>query len=387
MARAALYYPYVHLRDLDWLKGTLLLFERVHRLVPGSGAQPGDDEALKPFISDTEGRPLVTGANLFSPRATSAQLHLAQRLEQDLHNPAFAEQYGLAETLAQRNQAGYGFQVRLDKLDTSLKSVLAKGLAWRPSIPEPYDPGSDQYAQMHPSVGEAVMATLALAVAQTDGLDIVGDARSGPLHPSLLRHEADKIYDAWLHPGLMSPPEHATGEQVFEVFIRMRGNVQNLTAEQLRHLGADREPIQRLRARLAEVAKAKTVAQDQGPGQAKELQALVADIWKEWQADALNAKHFWRKFCGDDIFKPAQTLVEKSVEKAMHFTPGAAVGLGAGAAAGHSLTAYCAIAATFGIGIVVHALKSYRDMSRIAAGSPYAYLTVLEDAGLLVKGG
>jgi hypothetical protein len=48
------------------------------------------------------------------------------------------------------------------------------------------------------------MATIAIASAQSDGLDIVGDERSGTLHRVLLEQDLDSIYDAWL--GNTMPP-------------------------------------------------------------------------------------------------------------------------------------------------------------------------------------
>ena len=33
MAYNALYYPFIHVRDLLWLKGTLLLFRQVRRMI------------------------------------------------------------------------------------------------------------------------------------------------------------------------------------------------------------------------------------------------------------------------------------------------------------------------------------------------------------------
>jgi hypothetical protein len=32
MAEQALYYPYIQIRDIEWVKATLLLFERIYRM-------------------------------------------------------------------------------------------------------------------------------------------------------------------------------------------------------------------------------------------------------------------------------------------------------------------------------------------------------------------
>jgi hypothetical protein len=49
MAAGALYYPYIRFRDYPWLLGSLLLWERVYRLVPTgySSADPGARQQLE----------------------------------------------------------------------------------------------------------------------------------------------------------------------------------------------------------------------------------------------------------------------------------------------------------------------------------------------------
>ena len=37
MAPGALYYPYIHIDNVDWLKGTLLVFDSVSRILPSIG--------------------------------------------------------------------------------------------------------------------------------------------------------------------------------------------------------------------------------------------------------------------------------------------------------------------------------------------------------------
>ena len=38
--RDALYYPFIHITDVNWLKATLLCFPRVRRMVPQSYVPP-----------------------------------------------------------------------------------------------------------------------------------------------------------------------------------------------------------------------------------------------------------------------------------------------------------------------------------------------------------
>jgi hypothetical protein len=103
MANRSLYYPYIHLRDPDWLKATLLVFSQVYRMTPVPGRQPDDDEAIVPFTQWNGGRePMLTTANLNSTRAIAAQTDLATRLRKDGEDPAFLERFGRFTTEASR---------------------------------------------------------------------------------------------------------------------------------------------------------------------------------------------------------------------------------------------------------------------------------------------
>ena len=50
----ALNYPYIRIRNVEWLKRTLLVFPHVIRMIPSYGA-PADSEKIRPFC-ELEGR-------------------------------------------------------------------------------------------------------------------------------------------------------------------------------------------------------------------------------------------------------------------------------------------------------------------------------------------
>jgi hypothetical protein len=56
--RNALYYPYIHVRDVNWLKATLLCFRQVRRMVPPD-FHLNDLPELKPY------RALAPGTSCF----------------------------------------------------------------------------------------------------------------------------------------------------------------------------------------------------------------------------------------------------------------------------------------------------------------------------------
>jgi hypothetical protein len=105
MANRSLYYPYIHIRDLSWLKATLLLFEQVRRMTP-PGFQTDDDKMIKPFLLPHGGRdPMLYFSDLGSERAVAEQVKLAKHLREDANDPAFLDQFGRAATEAKENES------------------------------------------------------------------------------------------------------------------------------------------------------------------------------------------------------------------------------------------------------------------------------------------
>jgi hypothetical protein len=151
MAVRALYYPYIHIRDVNWLKGTLLLFSQVLRMTPAIGIQPGDSKMILPFTQEQGGRePLVHSAQLYLPRAVAAQDDLAQSIREDAKDPEFLKRFNRAATEAARGAGEFGFQIHQGKLVDSLRKALGDtGLAWEPGRREPYGPRLD-YIELHP---------------------------------------------------------------------------------------------------------------------------------------------------------------------------------------------------------------------------------------------
>ncbi len=55
MSERALYYPFIHIRDVNWLKATLLLFSQVRRMVP-TMFTPSDGPGVREFAEYFTGR-------------------------------------------------------------------------------------------------------------------------------------------------------------------------------------------------------------------------------------------------------------------------------------------------------------------------------------------
>jgi hypothetical protein len=386
MAENALYYPYIHIRDIDWLKGTLLLFSQVRRMVPGNWT-PDDGADLRPFLESKSGEPLLQSTNLFADRVERAQRTLAEKLARDADNPEFQKNYGFEATRAGVSTDDLGFQVHQGKLSSDFQHALSRlRLSWGPANPEPHDK-REEYIELHPKVGQAVMATIAIACAKGEGLDIVGDKRSEGLHQCLLDKDEDAVYDAWLHPDArLNDPKEVTNRELFEFFVRFHCNVTAVTPEKLYSLGKDRQPLRKVMSRLQEHA-ARIASMDPGPRRDERFKDEVSSVLKEWDNDRANMSSTWREFFGKGLADAVSKFLEKVTDKI--FT-GAASGASAGllgAQTGSGLASATFIGAGTGlaIGLIVHTGKSIATVRERGRESPYRYLTLMKEAGAVFR--
>jgi hypothetical protein len=384
MADRSLYYPYIHIRDVDWLKSTLLLFDQVRRMTPVPGAQ-ADDGPILPFTQVHGGRedPMVFPANLQSERAVAAQRDLASRLRKDAEDEEFRRLYGRSAAESMKGPGDYGFQIHQRKLHEDLKEALREAdLIWDPRIAEPYDPGLE-YVELHPRIGQAVMATLAIACAIHEGLSIVGDRRSGPLHECLTRKQPEEVYDAWLNPERDIPdPPKADARELFEFVVFLSCDPTGLDAEALAKM--DRKPVRRL---MDELAKRAThmVAMDPGKDRTQQFKDETADILEAWKNDRANMSNYWKRFFGFGLLEKGGEFFKKLLEDAAKATPAATTGA-AGALAGLALHGpLLATGAGLGIGLFTHAATTYIDLIKTERESPYRYLTLMEQAGVVIR--
>ncbi len=391
----ALYYPYIHIQDVNWLKATLLLFSEVRRMIPGTFT-PNDRRGVRAFAEFLpDGTQLLSPAELWSPRAVEAQNLLAKQLLKDAEDPSFCMKYGSVEARKLTKPGALGFQINPQKLTDRLQHALREsGLAWRPQNFERFDL-REEYVELHPQVGQAVMSTLAVAVAMGEGLDIVGDRRSGQLHNCLLQKAPEKIYDAWLHPAaLQAAPKQPDAAEVFEFLVGFHCDLSKLTPIKLAALGQNREPLRKLIARLREQAS-EIPAMDPGPGRVKRFKDLASDVLKEWRRDRKNLTHYWRAFFGDSgLTGTSEKFVEKAADNFASAGEKAATGAAGGvtaAASGGGGIATMATSAVLGasvglaIGVVFHGMKSYFKMCSDEGDSQYRFLTLMEKSGVVFR--
>jgi len=79
-----LYYPYINVRNVNWLKATLLCFPHVLRMVP-QGYIRNEPSEMREFaeILGTSNRPLLQAVNVREPQYEPVQHQFLNRLRSD----------------------------------------------------------------------------------------------------------------------------------------------------------------------------------------------------------------------------------------------------------------------------------------------------------------
>jgi hypothetical protein len=218
----ALNYPYIRVRDVDWLKRTLLIFPHVVRMTPDFDPPPDSAEVSE--FGRLKGRrgPLLRSAELSADHVRKAQEDLIEAIRNriGLDRESFLSTYGRSGTLRAADSLirqaaspwddrllGRPFQIHSSKILGELgQFIRGHNLAWRPD-----DPHGHGYIETHPRLGEAVMATLAFACAENEGLQLVTEFPG--LYERTIRLPKENLLDSCLSsapravPGLPSVAE------------------------------------------------------------------------------------------------------------------------------------------------------------------------------------
>jgi hypothetical protein len=251
--RPALYYPYIHIRDENWLKGTLLAFQQVRRILPNKFTVK--DEAITRPYAELKGPagPLLEPVFVIAPEIETTQTWLRTRINERLDE--IIVRY--AEDQVPENLRGgpEAFQMHVGKiLDQPLLELLkTKHLAWHSR--EPGEPDSHNWITMHPKLGAAMMSILALAIARLKGLSVV--TVSGATHLELLANHENQVFEKLLEVpvpvGDISPSE-VTVEELAHVILTIGFDLTRLTPQQICELLKEGKDLQSFRKTVATFA-------------------------------------------------------------------------------------------------------------------------------------
>lgn len=367
--RDALYYPFIHLRDETWLRGTLLFFPHVLRMVP-SRYDLKDTEFVRQ-LTETEGRwgkPLVGSYPLDSSFAYSAGSRLAARFAADPKASQFRESYSRSATV---NSFGSDavFQIHKDKFASALEETLRDlELVWRPSIPRRGD-----WLAVHPVIGEIVMSIAAVAAARHKGCDILTDTKRN--HLAAASDDEEAIYDKLL--GRMSNESkvrETEAREVGDLVIATTFDLSGLKPADFGALSREREALFDFKVLLAQRAGRIPPMADDTTRLAIAREA-AEDILTEWESK----RRTWGKF-----MRRALRLEAADEAKDVATNLLTAVGVPM-AAAGTSLasTGSVLLGAVPGlaVGFSLYGAKVWRDLGVEERTAPTRFLSLVESHG------
>ena len=393
----ALNYPYIRVRSADWLKRTLLIFPHVARMTPFDNA-PADDPEVEAFCWQRGRRgPLLRPADLHAPHVERAQrelMHGLHDLQAEIGPRRFNALKKWRDTRASlepgltiwEQRLGRGrqsFQIHGEKVLHELSHfLLHHGLAWLPEDGHGHGPS---YIEMHPMLGEAVMATLAMACAENEGLQVVTEFPR--LHGKLLGVPREDILNATFRPVTGKGP--TSSRQIAEVLVYRRCEVEALTAERIAALKSERDALADFRAKLEDLAATLPPTIHDEARLEERLNDLLNDMFQDWRRDQANLSAYSRKLFGEGALAEPGKLVQKLVEDAMKPGGGTtAVGAAAGVATHHAsiggltLGSAAGAAAGFAVAVVFRAVSAWGETKKAASDSPFRYLTTLQDQGV-----
>jgi hypothetical protein len=283
--RDALYYPYIHITDVSWLKATLLCFPGVRRMVPQSYV-PGDSDDIKAFCDTPgpRGEPLLTSVDLFSPAARAAEKRLLVKLKE--HDKTIRADFSQAVTM-RTHRPEQLCQLHDEKIVLPLYNHLVSGkagkaLAWRiPPPPNRPHRAFGNWLALHPALGNAILSVKALTLANALGLDIVTDSTN--VHDVVAAESEADIFEALLGGRIAreAPPAADTVDELSQIVMTTAFDVSRLSAKQIATLLADGHDLRRFKNALIPIAASLPPISDVEERR-KRLKAAAKEVLHEW---------------------------------------------------------------------------------------------------------
>lgn len=363
MFEEALYYPNIVLPGESWLKSNLLMFPSMRRIIPTDFV---DDS---PYIAPYLDKGLLRPAEIYSYGCYRAQDWFLSRIRSIIEENPRTEETLNVEKFRQKSNL-FPATVHIGKLGDPIASFLLRHrLATE---------GRNGFLDMHPALGEALMSTIAIALAQEDGLKIVTE--NGKIHSWLRDLSYEDAVDALISDqyvlesgdvGLLP----TSRETRLSLVLFSMADVSALDAEGLSKLQGEREALDELLNVFSEHC-AKVPQMKNEEREIEILEEVANEIISKWKEDRRNFTNFWKDFFGTDLTKKSDSFLQRV---ATTVTPGLVAGGGVAALADAKLLA---AGAGFGVALVVHAAQSWRSSKRTETESAFRYLTMCEKNGV-----
>lgn len=291
--RPALYYPYIHIRDENWLKGTILAFQQVRRILPNQFTVK--DQAITKAYAELQGPAgrLLEPVFVVAPEIQTAQTWLRSRITERLDE--IIERYAKDKVPPALQSGPQAFQMHIGKiLDEELLELLkSRRLAWHSR--EPLEPDSFNWITMHPKLGSAMMSVLALAVARIKGLSVVTPSEN--THHELLANREEQVFEKLLEvpviPDDLASPD-VTVEELAHVIITVGFDLTRLTPEQVCELLKEGKDLRSFRRTVSGFASRIPAGLDREERE-KRLRKEAEAVLDEWARYTGNLPSFARE--------------------------------------------------------------------------------------------
>ena len=355
--RDALYYPFIRVKDLNWLKATLLSFPHVYRMVP-PGYEVADDADVRQFgeVFGPRNRPLLIGERTDQPSVVERQLALRNKIQN--YDPAAFDRFKLNRVQQELGERYNSFQIHRGKMYELLEYFLSNGWAWPARREE--DRNNEWYA-VHPDLGKAIMSTIAHAIAGDRGLDIV--TNDSEVHHTAVTREEDQIFDELI--GRKATPAHggvSDGvDALAELVITTTFDLSALDAKRIAEIQKDGNGLQNFKNSLVPIVEGIPHMNNEQALRERYEQAAerISQEWREYE----------RKLRWYGLEAMADVTEIKFPEVAAGIATFVPLGVGAG------------VAAAVGLGLMVYngvkVLRKYREN----VDKPLQYLSRIQGAG------
>lgn len=328
----ALNYPYIRVRDVDWLKSTLLLFPHVARIRPYDA--PEDDPEIDVFAHTIGARDEALLRSIYPhdiPHHLQEDLldHLRAALSRD--GKALRRRFGKSATQRELEGRGLGgdvwarrmrgiTQVHNEKFAPQLLHELREnGLAWEPDQPDHWN-----YVEMHRVIGDAVMSALAFAAAQARGMRLVTEFPD--LYAQTIKRPIGEIFSGVTARPVRERPSLLSrkGELVAEAVIFRHCDLSRLDAGSLAMLSKEHEALSDFRDSVEEFAK--TIPTEMTDP--KVISQHIADraqyVVERWEATKRNSLPSFRRIFGQEAGKSFQDSLKDAFKDSVKASvPGA----------------------------------------------------------------
>jgi hypothetical protein len=409
-----LYYPYINIRDDTWLKTSLLYFPHIVRMVPAN-YETGATGLMRTLAATRGARdePLLGSYTLRSLAADEAVDRLTFRLIEDAgRDQNFAQRF--SRTAA---RVAYGhdelFQIHRGKAPQYFWDKLKNlGMMWQ----APYRiPGTidldEEWASLHPLLGEAFMATVAIAVAKEKGMDIITETPG--VHRATACREEDAVYELLIRQrseekktivgrikdalaSRASEVENPRAEMTLRLaHLVIVGNfdVSALQPHDLAEMSKNREALFDFRRYLGKRVSEIPVMTSETERE-RRLHAVAEEAIAEWRKNVPTFSKFARRFFGLGLLDKsertmtdlAKSLIPGSLTGAA-LIPGAVTGtpvsVMANAGGSASLLGAPLIAAGPGLAVAlaIYGIKTWQGLRGEEMSAPLRYLSLLKKQG------